>query len=227
MPEMPLSPEHLALITLRGVDRSGVKRLSGFEKHHTVPTRVDDYHNGWIAQIATDELKSSINDLSKQLRQHLNYKRKDIAAGINGNTAFLNTPTFGYRLTIALDPKSTAHVEWTREISSISQAETILDGEVSLLIGEHYQQTCFEATRPISIEDLIDTFEENDAEVDYPHDCAYCTVPLPQIDGQVTVHPTGFTIEYGYPQAPHVLLRDLHDILPLSPDQFARAFLEG
>jgi hypothetical protein len=224
---MPLQAEHLALITLHGVDRSGVKRLSGFEKHHTVPLRVDDYHNTWIAQIASEELESSINDLAKQLRQHLNYKRKDITAGVDGNTAFLNTPTFGFRLTIALDPKSTAHVEWVREVTSISQDDIILDGDVSLLIGEHYQQTCFQALRPISIEELIDTFEENDAEVDYPHDCAWCSVPLPSIDGQVIVNPTGFTIEYGYPQAPHVLLGDLHDILPLSPEQFAHAFLEG
>ena len=84
---MPLDLQHLALITLRGSERSGVKRLSGFEKHHTVPLRVDDYHNAWIAQIATEELESSINDLSKNLRQHLNYKREDITAGIDGNTA--------------------------------------------------------------------------------------------------------------------------------------------
>ena len=223
---MHFNAEHLALITLRGVDRSGVKRLSGFEKHHTVPHRVDDYHNTWIAQIASEELEASINELGKNLRQHLNYKRKDITAGLDGNTDFLNTPTFGYRLTIALDPKSAAHVEWSREITGITQTDIILDGEVSLILGEHYLETCFQAMRPISIEELIDTFEENDAEVDYPHDCAFCTVPLPQIDGQVIVHPTGFTIEYGYPQAPHTLLRDVHDILPLSPDQFVRAFLE-
>ena len=224
---MALQAKHLAMVTLRGADRSNVKRLSGFEKHHTVPMRADDYHNTWIAQIATEELESSINDLSKNLRDHLNYKRKDLSAGIDGNTAFLNTPTFGYRLTIALDPKSTAHVEWAREITSITQDNIILDSDVSHIMGEHYQQTCFQALRPISIEELIDTFEANDAEVDYPHDCAYCTVPLPQIDGQVIVHPTGFAIEYGYPQAPHILLRDLHDILPLSPEQFAHAFLEG
>jgi len=223
---MPLQAKHLPLITLRGVERIGVKRLIGFEKHHTVPMRVDDYHNAWIAQIASEELEGSINELSKKLREHLNYKRKDISAGLDGNTAFLNTPTFGYRLTIALDPKSAAHVEWSREITDITKTDIILDGDVSLLIGEHYQETCFQAMRPISIEELIDTFEENDAEVDYPHDCAHCSVPLPQIDGQVVVYPTGFTIEYGYPQAPHVLLNDLHDILPLSPDQFVHAFLE-
>ena len=84
-------------------------------------------------------------------RFNLMQDNTQVSAGLDGNTAFMNTPTFGYRLTIALDPKSTAHVEWSREITGITQTDIILDDEVSQLIGEHYQETCFQAMRPISI----------------------------------------------------------------------------
>jgi hypothetical protein len=224
---MELSPEHLALISLCGTDRSIVKRLSGFEKHHSIPLRVDDYHNQWIAKIAEKELESDINDTARHLRKTLNYKRKDIVAGLDGNTGYVNTPTFAYRLTIALDPESPAHVCWKREISEITTTEIIMDGELSLGFGDQYQETRYQANRVVSIENLIDTFEEKDIEIDYPHDFSSCTLPLPAIDGQVVVHPSGFTIEYGFPQAPHSLMHDLHNILPLGPDEFISALLEA
>lgn len=220
---MELSSEHLALISLCGTDRSIVKRLSGFEKHHSVPQRVDDYHNAWIAKIAERELETDINETARHLRKVLDYKRKDIVAGLDGNTGFVNTPTFAYRLTIALDPDSPSHVCWTREISEITTPDIIVDGDVSLGFGDKYQATRYNANTVVSIENLIDTFEDQDIEIDYPHDCSSCTLAIPQIDGQVVVHAAGFAIEYGFPQPPHTLMHDLHIILPLGPQEFINA----
>ena len=224
---MPIPPEHLPRITLHGIERMPVKRLSGYRKHHTIPQRADDYHNGWIARIADTELQTHLNETTKLLRQVLNYKRKDFSAQLDGNTATVNTATFTYTLSVELDPESPAHVQWQRQITEIIKTEVITDALFSTQIGDHYQQTRFHTDTPIVIESLIDTFEEKDIEVDYPHDCATCTIQLPEIQGHVLVHPNGFTIEYPAPQAPHTLLNDLESILPLPADQFINLLLDN
>ena len=224
---MSLNPEYLACITLSGAKRDGVKRLSGFEKHHSMPARVDDYHNRWIGTIAEKELDTQLNDTARYLRKTLNYKRKDITAGLDGNAAYIKTPTFAYRFSVSLDPESPKYVYWRREIADITTLDILTDAAVSMGLGEHFQETHYHAGVIVSIENLIDTFEDQDIAVDYPHDCSRCSLPLPQIDGQVLVHPGGFTIEYGYPQAPHTLLNDLNSILPLSPDEFIKTLIES
>jgi hypothetical protein len=50
---------------------------------------------------------------------------------------------------------------------------------------------------------------------------------LPQIHGHILLHPNGFTIHYPAPQAPHTLLNDLQNILPLPTDQFFNLLLES
>ncbi len=217
---MPIPPEHLARVTLHGIETSLVKRLSGFQKHHTVPQRADDYHNAWIATLAHPELEGQLNDITRLLRTELNYKRKDIVAGLDGNTGMISTPTFTYTLTVELDPQNPMQIIWQREITEISKLDIIADPEFSEQIGDHYQQTQFHTASPVSIEALIDTLEENDVDLDYPHDAATCTLLLPQIQGHILLHPNGFTIHYPAPQLPHTLLYDLENILPLPTNDF-------
>ncbi len=224
---MPISPEYLPRITLHGIETSLVKRLSGFQKHHSVPQRADDYHNGWIAQIAHPELESNLNQITKLLRQELNYKRKDITAGLDGNSGIISTPTFTYHLTIELDAQNPAQVNWQREISEISELDIITNPQLSTQLGSNYLQTQFNTPSPVSIETLIDTLEDNDIDLDYPHDAATCTLPIPQIQGHILLHPNGFTIHYPAPQPPHTLLNDLQNILPLPTDKFIKLLLES
>lgn len=217
---MSIAPEHLPRITLYGLQRSMVKRLSGFEKGHTTPQRVDDYHNAWIAKIADAELQQDLNAMTSLLRKELKYKRKDLVAGLEGNTACIDTPAFTYHLSVQLDPESPAHVHWARAITKITKTDIILNPSFSNLLGDYYQQTQFHTPSPVSIETLIDTLEENDVELEYPHDAATCTLPVPEIQGHILLHPNGFTIQYPNPQAPHTLLQDLNRILPLGSNQF-------
>lgn len=224
---MSIPPEHLPRITLHGIERGLVKRLSGFQKHHTIPQRADDYHNTWIATIADAEIQENFNAITKLLRQELNYKRKDIASQLDGNMGIINTPTFTYHLTVELDPASPSHVQWQRQITKITKTEVITDPSLSSQLGDHFQQTQFHTDTPILVEDLIDTLEENDIEIDYPHDCTTCTLPLPQIQGHILLHPNGFTVHYPNSQPPHTLLHDLGHLLPLPENQFYNLLLES
>lgn len=224
---MPIPPEHLARVTLHGIETSLVKRLDGFQKHHTIPQRADDYHNAWIAQIAHPELEANLNQITKLLRQELNYKRKDITAGLDGNAGHITTPTFTYQLTIHLDPQNPAQINWQRQITEITTLDIITDPNFSKQLGDSYLQTQFHTPTPVSIETLIDTLEDNNIDLEYPHDAATCTLQIPQIQGHILLHPNGFTIHYPAPQPPHTLLHDLQTILPLPTNQFINLLLQS
>ena len=166
-------------IVLRGKERRPVKKLAGFEKHHSLPQRADAYHNGWIGKIAAADLEEEINDLVGLLRRQLGLKRADFEAHVDGAAAVVRTSQFEFTVSVALVEGNLSEVCWTRELTPLEHISALKAPGVNEVFGDQLSEIDLQLVHRAEIQELIDAFEEKGLDVDYPYDCTSCKITLP------------------------------------------------
>lgn len=210
-------------IVLRGTYTQPVRKLSGFLPHHTPPKHADAYHNEWIAKIARDDLARQLEELARDLRRAMGYKRAELTGDVDGNTAGLVAPEFDFRLEVSLCADNPAEVVWRRELSNIRDGEQLRRGELEAVFAQAFNEMELNVMEPVDVAALIDALEENGHEVDYPLDASSCSIELPDLGVSVHVRPDGFIIRYPSAGSPRALLEDF-DRLRAEVPPFALRF---
>ena len=185
----------ISFIVLRGREQRPVKKLTGFEKHHTLPQRADAYHNGWVGKIAAEDIRDEMNSIVRVLRTELGYKRTDYEAHVDGTSGCITTAQYEYRTSVSLVDKKLSQVWWTRELSPLKCIADLKASELGHVFSNILEEIEVQFTRHADIEKLIDALEEKGQAVEYPFDCTYCEIELPDT-GIVQVKPEGFTLTY-------------------------------
>jgi hypothetical protein len=200
-------------IVLMGQSTVAVKKLPGFEAHHSVPVRNDAYHNAWIGKIAARDMEAELDGLAKSVRGHLGAKRRDIQGGVDSGTGVLDAPGFTYRLTVKLDAGNLKQTVWVRELSPDVEPGTLLRSpELNALFPDSFNVLSLRFTRPLDVAAVIDTWEERGLEVDYPLDASRCELAAGGDDVQIRVTQDDARIHFPENQSPLVLVSSYDEL---------------
>ncbi len=95
-----------------------VKEISGYQKGHRLPERVDSYAKKYLGDIAQNDLKAEMDATFNLLREYFGYKRKQMESSISpeGN-AVIHTPAFDYAVTMLLDDADPTRAIVRRELT--------------------------------------------------------------------------------------------------------------
>jgi len=200
-------------IVLMGHATVAVKKLPGFEAHHSVPVRNDAYHNAWIGKIAAPDMEAELDQLAKSIRLHLGAKRKDIQGGVDGTGGVLDAPGFTYRLTVKLDSENLKQTVWVRELTPGEEPGALLRSpELNTLFPDSFNVLSLRFARPLDVAAVIDTWEERGLDVDYPLDASRCELATGHDDVQIRVTQDDARIHFPGNQSPLVLVSSYDEL---------------
>lgn len=202
--EAPFSK--ISQVRLSGGAGGAVKTLRGFDKsRHSTPDAVNAATSGFLFKLCAAELAEEAEAMFQRARAALGYKRAGISLDVGAGQATLTTRDFCWELAYALDEAEPARHVITRTLHSLRSGDVArLDEFNALFIGQ-FDAVVFDLVRGVRVEAVIDAVEALDPEaeaamtVDYPSDCARCTLAVPGVAARVECD--GATLALRLPRA--------------------------
>lgn len=170
-------------VSLGGSWQGLVKRLDAFDKsRHTAPKFASERAGQFLSRLVEAELIEWGDELLRSLRRGLGYKRRELALEVAGGLARIAGKDFVLSRQYSLLQDSPDTYEVETELGEIESAHLLEVAEFNEAVGPLFDRMRFLFRRENSVERLIDVLEEDEdglGELDYPHDCAYCELRLP------------------------------------------------
>ena len=190
-------------VSLVGRGGGAVKALGGFRKaHHTVPDAVNAATSAFLAKLCAEELAAEGEKFFQAAKAALGYKRAQLALTVTSPTAVLTAKDFVLELDYALEPADPASYAVTRTLHSLRNAALIEVAEFDALFAGQFSAVVFALKKGVRVEAVIDAVEGLDPKdeaagagltVEYPSDCAHCTLHAEGVDAAVVYD--GATLE--------------------------------
>lgn len=198
------TPSTLSALSLAGSGSGAVKRLKGFRKdRHTVPDAVNAATQAFFARISADDLAEEAETWFQRARSGFGYKRADIRLELGAANALLLARDFSFELAWTLDPEDPGLYRATRTLRDARDATFVLDPACDDVFAGAFTDIVFTLSRGVSVEAVIDAVEGLPAStrlsVEYPANCAECTLHVPGVDAAVRC--TGATLELVFSRA--------------------------
>lgn len=156
-----------------------VKELSGFRKHHRVPTK-EAASDSWLASLAQEDLNADLEETFANLRSGFGFKRKQLTAtDPTENVGEVATPGFTYEVSISSIEDEPKMALWRRAISRISDADSVTSPEFEETFGCQFNILELALQQPVDVEDVIDEVEDCEdpnVSVDYEKDATWCRI---------------------------------------------------
>ena len=166
-------------IRLLNERRIAIKELSGFRKHHRVPTQ-EAASESWLAELAIDDLNSDLEETFAKLRSGFGFKRRQLTAtDPTENVGEVETPGFTYEVSISPIEDEPKMALWRKAISRISDAESVTSAAFEETFGSQFNILELALQKPVDVEDVIDEVEDCDdptVSVDYEKDATWCRI---------------------------------------------------
>ncbi len=214
-------------ITLLSKEGGEVKSLPGFKKgFHHVPNNQFDGADSFIKDCGIQLISDEIDELSKNIREKMKYKRKEIEAWSDGGTGTINTPDFTYSMDIYQSDEDPGDYVLFRKLEGFRQSSAILEDKLNTIFSHHFDKLEFDLPGRVSIEGLIDTieeFEENSpVSVKYnPNDTSSCVVSILGLEYDIVVTIDTISIALDYQTSPIKLItayREAHIAILNNPE---------
>jgi uncharacterized caspase-like protein len=189
-----------------------VRNLPGFKSHHKPPKEISSYHDGWIKSISYELIEEELNNISKKLRQKLNYTRKDIQEPkIDDGAGQLSTADFDYVVTINQSKSRADSYVLTRSIENFKNSEILNSSEFNDIFKSTFNELEFHLKRRLNVEEIIDKIEDIDNEeqisVEYEQtDTSCCTIRINGFPGEIVLSERTFTIQMEKKDSPQGLV---------------------
>ena len=175
-------------VSLVGRGSGLVKTLGGFRKaHHTVPDAVNAATTAFLGKLCAGDLAEEGEKFFQAAKGALGYKpAKD----------------FVLELGYALEPGDPGSYAITRTLHSLRNAELVEVAEFDALFAGQFSAVVFALKKGVRVEAVIDAVEGLDPKdeaagagltVEYPSDCAQCTLRAEGVDAAVVCD--GATLE--------------------------------
>ena len=114
-------------ISLAGRQDGLVKRLAGFDKsRHTVPKYVSDRASEFLGRLCEEELSEWADDLFRDMRHAMNYKRRDMSLDCENGLARLVAKDFVLERRYSLVEESPQYYDVETELSAVSYTHLTL-----------------------------------------------------------------------------------------------------
>jgi hypothetical protein len=183
--------QQLERIVLWSETHGRVKELAGFQKTHHVPDRVRPATERFTAAIARDDLQTDLDAVYAAVREHLGYKRKDVAlTPATEGAGSLRTPEFDYLVSVRLAEDDPAGVVWRREVTHLRSTELLRRPAFQAAFGNAFQVLSLEYAAPLDVEGLVDRLEEEKpagVRLRCAADGSWCELDLAGFPGSVRV----------------------------------------
>ncbi len=186
------------------------KQLSGFAKHHRIPTTCSDSDQRYLAELANDEIDGDLQEVFSALRKSFGLKRKEISVvGPSEGGGVITTPFFNYEIQVSLNPEDPAKVIWRRIISEISEPARVFAGPFEDVFEKQFSVLEILVAHPLDLEAIVDHIEDAELEtvkIDYDKDLTWCEVQFTDSTTMVMIKPDSIRVVSRKEISPHELL---------------------
>jgi len=177
-----------------------VRSLAGFiPRNHKVPASRNAATERFVTRIAQGDLESDLERVFEEIRNRLNYRRKEVTVhrpdGENGGSVW--TPDFQYSISVAQIEDEPSEVAITRELSEIRDPAILENEEFREIFDDVFDTARLSFSKRIDVERIIDAIESRDTDditVDYPSDASHCTITLFGLPGTIRVTRDGLEL---------------------------------
>lgn len=189
-----------------------VRNLPGFKPSHKPPKEISSYHEDWIKSISTELIEEELNEISKELRRKLKYKRRDIQEPIiDDGAGQLSTADFDYVITINQSEVKADSYVITRSIENFKNSDILNSPEFNDIFKNTFNELEFRLTNKLNIEDIIDKIEDIDDEeqisVEYDQtDMSNCKIRINGFKGEIILSKRNFSIQMRKKKSPQDLV---------------------
>lgn len=169
-------------ISFVGTFSGAVKRLPAFDKtRHIVPKFASDRAQAFLAKLCQDELEEWGEELFSNVRQAMEYRRKDVSLNCESGVARLEAKDFVLQRSYTLDGDSPDTYLVETELLDVGGSDLLHYGPFNDCVGPLFDQMrCFFGSE-LSVEGLIDGVEDAEGSgllAEYPSTCEYCDIRL-------------------------------------------------
>ncbi len=186
-----LEGQQLQRVLLWSETRTRVRDLAGFQKTHHVPDRVGPATERFVAAIARDDLQADLDAVYAAVRNHLGYKRKDVAlTRPTDGAGAIRTPEFDYLVSVALAADDPSVVILRREVTHLRTPGLLRNADFQRAFGNAFQALSFEYAEPLDVAGLVDRLEEDSptgVRLRCAADGSWCELDLAGFPGTVRV----------------------------------------
>lgn len=203
----------ISFVSRQGLD---VKALSGFQKHHRVPTGDDDARLRYIAGIAHDDIDANLSKTFSKLKSAFGFKRREISVeGPVDGSGSIVTPYFSYHIDLLLDEDSESRIVWRRSIKSIKNHEQVFSSEFHSVFGESFDFLEWDLPESLNLEAIIDHVEDAEAKdvgIDYDKDVTWCEISMPALLTVMRIDSDSMTVTRKSASRPEELLQSFWEL---------------
>jgi len=144
-----------------GLQRGSIKRLSGFNRFHSVPKDVNAATRRFVANISEEEVKEHTNKVLSALRSNLAYGIKDVDRSLGGSSASLKTKDFDVNIDISqCDDEPDAYAIRT-EITNFRNPLIVSTPEFNQAVSRFVDTLELQLPPNFDVEDLIARLEKS------------------------------------------------------------------
>ena len=112
--------ENLKQVVLRSESRTRVKSLSGFDRKYRLPDKASAHVERLILGMAEEDLGKDIEKYFALLRDHFQYRRKELEVSRDEGQGVIRTPDFEYSIQALIDAQDTSNLLWRRRAQAPS-----------------------------------------------------------------------------------------------------------
>lgn len=163
-----------------------IKQISGFAKHHRVPTTSSASDHRFLAELTQRDVDDDLQDVFTRLRTSYGLKRKEISVdGPSDGSGVITTPFFHYEIHVCQHQDDPSQVVWRRLITEISEPARVFAGPFEEVFGKRFTVLEISTDDSLPLESIVDHIEETELDlvkVDYDKDLTWCEIQFGDTD---------------------------------------------
>ncbi|MBX9677743.1 MAG: caspase family protein [Gemmataceae bacterium] len=222
------SVDQLMTVSLRLEKTMSVRSLSGYAKHHKIPTARTPYAEIFVANLATNDIEDDLNAAFGKLRDAFGFGRKDMKVKRGDSGGSIITPFFDYDVSISINADDPSEVVWRRQVAHIRDPQQVMADEFDSAFKGIFDTLEFSTGKPVSIEALIDQIEAmkgSDLTVRYDMDLQWCEILVAHLPATIRATPAAFSIVLHRPGSTKTLIKAFFEMQKLFTDSYALKLL--
>jgi hypothetical protein len=180
-------------VSISADEKGRIKRLPGFRSGNTVMKEKSAYTDSWVKRIAADLLKDDIDQLHDRLREHMDYKLKDLKHTEFGEgVCSLAGEGFQYTVSVVQSDEDPASYVITRMLHRFDADGVLTRKAFNDVFDGMFDRFTISTDADFDIRQIIehveDLSDEQDVSVDYkPSDLSSCTIHSSTCHGRILI----------------------------------------
>ncbi|MFO0866607.1 MAG: hypothetical protein U0744_18535 [Gemmataceae bacterium] len=222
------SVDQLMKVSLSNEKAMPIRSLSGFAKHHKIPTSVTAYAEHFVANLASSDIEDDLNAIFSKLKDVYRFGRKDLQTKRGDSGGSIITPFFDYDVTVTLNVADPSEVVWRRQVAHIRDPQKVIADAFDSVFKGVLDTLDFSTGKPVSVEAVIDQIEaikEGDVAVRYDKDLQWCEIRIAHLPATIKATAAGFSISLTKSGSTKTLIQAFFELQKVFADQYSLKLL--